>query len=167
MTWLHLYDLLRAQDRDFPHGDIRPFAPVPRTWRQIEAMFRDEESQSRPRIEAAILQFIHQGSWPSDMSERDRVFVRGRLDYACDTVLRLAVPVSPDIAAFPKPSHISDEDLFIWLLITQWEALGFATWILDLHTTFNATRRKKASFESFPLPPRHRPDDPRDLFSKN
>jgi hypothetical protein len=167
MTWLHIYDLLRTQDRFFPNGDIRPFAPLPPDWLQIEAMFRKEESQTRPRVETAILEFIHRGLWPSELSAREKVFIRGRLDFACDTALRLAVPVSEDIVAFPKPTHLNDDDVFTWLLIQQWEALGFDTWILDLHNLFHNVRRKKAPFQPFPLPPRIRPDDPPSFFSKN
>jgi hypothetical protein len=167
MTWLHIYDLLRTQDRFFPHGDIRPFAPLSPTWSQIEAMFRKEESQTRDRVETAVLEFIHRGSWPSDLSAREKVFIRGRLDFACDTALRLAVPVSEEIVYFPKPPHISDDDVLTWLLILQWDALGFDTWILDLHHTFHTVHRKKGSFEAFPLPPSIRPDDPSSFFSKN
>jgi hypothetical protein len=167
MTWLHIYDLLRAQDRFFPHGDIRPFAPLPPDWAQIEAMFRKEESQSRPAVETAIFEFINRGSWPPKISGRHRVFIRGRLDFACDTALRLAVPISDEIVALPKPAHISDDDTFNWLLIIQWEALGFDTWILDLRNLFHNVHRKKAPFESFPLPRRIRPDDPSSFFSKN
>lgn len=166
MTWLHIYDLLRAQDKFFPHGDVRPFAPLPSTWTEIEAMFRKEEVQSRDHLETAVLEFIHRGSWPSGLSARDKVFIRGRLDFACDITLRLAVPMSEHIVNFPKPAHLSDDDVFTWLLILQWDVLGFDEWILDLRHTFDAVNRK-SSFEAFPLPPRIRPDDPSSFFSKN
>ena len=69
--------------------------------------------------------------------------------------------------ALPKPGHISDDDLFNWLLIIQWQALGFDTWILDLRNLFHNVHKKKTSFESFPLPRRIHPDDPSSFFSKN
>src|SRR5688572_10580664 len=117
MTWFHMYDLLRGQDRFFPQGDIRPFAPLPSGWAAIESMLRREEAESRGTIETAISAFIHRGSWPENLSDRQRVFVRGRIDFAADTALRLAVPVSEDLLPFPRPSHLSYDELFRWLLI--------------------------------------------------
>lgn len=168
MTWFHIYDLLHAQDRFFPHGDVRPFAPLPTSWPNIEAMFRSEESRTRTTVEAAISEFIHRGSWPSDLSDREKVFLRARLDFGGNTALRLAVPISEEILLFPRPTSLTDEQLFNWLLNWQWTALGFDSWLLDLRLIFEDFGRgkRKGKFESFPLqPPIHRDDPP--TWSRN
>lgn len=167
MTWLHIYDLLRTQDRFFPQSDVRPFAPLPSSWAEIETTFRKEESQARDRLEAAVREFIHRGSWPTGLSAREKVFIRGRLDFACDTALRLAVPMPGGTISFPMSCDTTDADVFSWLLIMQWDALGFDSWILELHHTFGAIHNNKRAFESLPLPPHLRPDDPSSFFSKN
>ena len=168
MTWFHIYDLLRAQHRFFPHGDIRPFAPLPSGWPEIEAMFRREEAESRPVVDAAIDEFIHRGSWPENLSDRERVWIWGRINFGAGVALRLAVPVSRDIVLFPRPTNISDDQIFTWLLIWQWDALGFADWLLDLHLQFQDRHRKpKEPFDSIQLPPHVQRDTPPPWHSNN
>ena len=168
MTWFHIYELLRAQDRFFPNADIRPFAPLPIGWPAIEAMFRYEEAKSRPVIEAAIDQFIQIGSWPDDLTERERVWIRGRINFGSGVVLRLSIPISEETGLFPKPNHISDDEIFIWLLIHQWEAIGFSEWLLALSLLFlRVHKKKKKSFDSLQLPPHILPDTPPPWQSNN
>ncbi len=168
MTWFHIYDLLRAQDRFFPIGDIRPFAPLPSGWPAIEAMFRRDAADSRHTVETAIDEFVHRGSWPANLTDRERVWIRSRIDFGAGVALRLAVPVSADIVLFPRPSHLSDEQIFIWLLIWQWDGLGFDDWLLDLRLLFQDRRGKtKEPFDSTQLPTHIRRDTPPPWHSKN
>lgn len=168
MNWFHIYDLLRAQNRFFPHGDIRPFVPLPSGWSAIEAMFRREESESRPVVEAAIDEFIHRGSWPNNLNERERVWIVGRLNFGSGVALRLAVPVSMDVVLFPRPANISDDEIFTWLLKWQWDALGFSEWILDLQLIFrNHDQKSEMPLDSIQLPINIQRDTPPSWPSNN
>lgn len=153
MTWLHVYELIRAQLRFFPIGDIRPFAPLPKEWEDIEAMFRQHEEKSRPIVESAIDQFVRLGSWPPDMDDRERVWISGRIRFAKELLLRLSVPLSDGMDLLPVPHSISDEQLLIWLLVLQWDGLGFSEWLLDLEFLYQDRRQdQKEPFDSSRLP---------------
>lgn len=145
MTWMHYFELLNAQTRFFPDGSIRAFAPMPKRWNEIEAFLRHEETTSRDRMEAAISQFILQGTWPEDLAKRDCVFMRGRLNFGIDTALRFAVPLMSHLHAPETPSGTQLRDILTWLLQTQWEALGLTFWMSDLESIYLATHRDSHS----------------------
>lgn len=161
MTWLHVYDLLRAQLRYFPNGDIRPFAPLPTGgWSTIEAMLCQDEEKNRSIVDVAIGEFIERGSWTSNLSDRQRVWIYARLDFGSGVALHLSVPLSADGFLLPMPATVSDHDILNWLLVTQWLALGFDDWLSELKLLFeNRSSKHKAPW----YPTKIVPGIPRDL----
>jgi hypothetical protein len=136
---MHYFELLNAQTRFFPDGSIRAFAPVPKEWSEIDVYLRREEMKSRERIETAIFKFIADGTWPDDLSDRDRVFTRGRLDFGMSTALRFSVPIASHMRAPETPDGAEGHDILTWLLLTQWETLGLTYWITDLEVIFRVS----------------------------
>ena len=133
---MHYFELLDAQCRHFPDGSIRAFAPVPKRWSEIDAYLRREEQSSREHVETAIFQFIARGTWPEDIIEKERVFIRGRLNFGKGTALRFSVPLTSSLQAPETPKDSDTHDILTWLLLTQWEVLGWTEWMADLEAIY-------------------------------
>ena len=118
--------------RSFPPPNVLELPSQAAPESQLHAAFEQTELLLRESVDAAVRAFSRSGSWPTNLSGREKYFLCQRIEFAIWVALALAAPGSDDgtTGGLPDPpEHFEKDDQIEWLLIWAWRVPGHKFWI--------------------------------------